>query len=135
MVVELLAAVAGVAARVVDSAAPRRSVEPALAGHVGLEPDDGVDALLAARLVEVDGAVHVAVVGHADRRLPVGHRGAHHVGDPRRAIEHRVLGVQMQVGERRAHESLRLVHRLLWTKYTRVITSCDRSAIRAMLRG
>ena len=39
-----------------------------------------------------------------DGRLAVGGRGGDDVADPRGAVEHRVLGVQMQVGERIAHE-------------------------------
>ena len=109
MVVELLAAVTGVAAAVVDATPPRRPIESTLARHVGLEPDDRVDAALAALLVEVDGAVHVAVIGHADRRLPVGRGRPHDVADARRAVEHRVLGVQMQVGERLAHGTPRTI--------------------------
>ena len=58
---------------------------------------------VASGLVEVEDAVHVAVVGDADRRLPVGRRLGHDVLDPRRAVEHRVLGVQVQVDERAAH--------------------------------
>ena len=37
---------------------------------VDLAADDGLDALGLARAVEVDRAVHHAVVGHGDRRLP-----------------------------------------------------------------
>ena len=36
-------------------------------------------------------------------RLAVGHRGAHDVGDPGGAVEHRVLGVDVEVGEAVSH--------------------------------
>ena len=61
-----------------------------------------------ARLVEVEDPVHVAVVGDADRRLAVGRGRGHDVVDPGRAVEHRVLGVHVEVGERVAHDALRL---------------------------
>ena len=44
-------------------------------------------------------AVHVAVVGDADRGLAVGRGRGHDLADPRRTVEHRVLGVQMQMDE------------------------------------
>ncbi len=52
-----------------------------------------------ALLVEVEDAVHVAVVGDPDRGLAVGLGRRDHVGDPGRPVEHRELGVQVQVGE------------------------------------
>ncbi len=52
-----------------------------------------------AGLVEVEDPVHVPVVGDPDRRLAVGHGGSDDLGDPGRAVEHRVLGVHVQVGE------------------------------------
>ena len=63
-------------------------------------PMIGLMPCVPARLVEVEDAVHVAVVGDADRRLAVGHRGGHDLVDPRRAVEHRELGVEVEVGER-----------------------------------
>ena len=63
----------------------------------------GLIALLAALLVEVEDAVHVAVVGDADRRLAVGHRLGHDLVEPGRAVEHRELGVDVEVGERIPH--------------------------------
>jgi hypothetical protein len=98
VVVELLAAV-GVAAGVVDPSPPRRAFEPGLVGHVGLGAQDGLDPLLPALLVEVEDAVHVAVVGDAEGRLAVGHGGAHDLADTGSPVEHRVLGVDVEVGE------------------------------------
>ena len=71
VVVELGAAL-GVAARVVDAAPPRGALRAVIVGHVGLGADDRLDPLLVAFLVEVQRAVHVPVIGHADRRLSVG---------------------------------------------------------------
>jgi hypothetical protein len=98
VVVELLPAV-GVAAGVVDAAPAGRALVPAVVGHVGLGAEDGLDALGPALPVEVQDAVHVAVVGDADRRLTVGHRRPHDLADAGRAVEHRVLGVDVEVGE------------------------------------
>ena len=67
---------------------------------VQLRADDRHDAGLARGLVHRQDAVHVAVVGDADRGLPVGGGRGHDVADPRRAVEHRVLGVQVQMDER-----------------------------------
>ena len=66
-------------------------------------PTTGVEVGLARRSVEVEDAVHVPVVGDADRGLAVGDGLGDDVGDPGRAVEHRVLGVQVQVDERTRH--------------------------------
>ena len=92
-----------VAARVVDLAPPGRPLEAGVVGHVGLGPDDRRDARRATRLVEVEDPVHVAVVGDAHGGLAVGDRGVDDVADPRRSVEHRVLGVLVQVDERVRH--------------------------------
>ncbi len=47
--------------------------------------------MLAARLVEVDRAVHDAVVGEPDRRLAVGGRA---LGDRRFGLRHRAIGIE-----------------------------------------
>src|SRR5690606_13331556 len=94
---ELLAAVR-VAARVVDPAAAGGTLVARVVRHVRLGAEDGLDALLAALLVEVEDAVHVVVIGDADRRLTVGHRRPNDLADSGRAIEHRVLGVHVEVG-------------------------------------
>ena len=98
MVVELAAAL-GLAAGVVDPTAARWPLGPGVVGHVGLGADDRLDPVVLTRLVEVEDAVHVAVVGDAHRRLAVGHRRGHDVADPGRSVEHRELGVLMQVDE------------------------------------
>jgi len=94
----------------------RIAVDPSLAQearagrHVDLAADDRLDPGVLARLVEVDGAVHDAVVGEADRRhLELG-RPRHHGGDAARPIEQRVLGVVMEVDE--GFWGVR--HRLVW---------------------
>ena len=68
-------------------------------GDVGLHPHDGLDAGLGRLLVEVEGPIHIAVVGDGD--------GAHaelggaldQILHPDRAVEKRVLGVQMQMSK------------------------------------
>ena len=104
VVVELLAAL-GVAARVVDTPPPGRTLAAVVVGHVGLGADDRLDALLVALLVEVQRAVHVAVIGHPDRRHAVLHRLGDHLVEPRRPVEHRELGVDVEVGEGVGHGS------------------------------
>ncbi len=68
--------------------------------HVGLGADDRGQVGVARGPVEVEDAVHVAVVGDADRRLAVGGRRGHHLGDAGRTVEHREFRVQVEVHER-----------------------------------
>ena len=88
--------VVGAAAVEVDALA----LEPGdVGGEVGLDADDRLDPGGLGLLVELVGPEHVAVVGHRDRRLaqlggPLGQ-----LGQPRRAVEHGVLGVHVQVDE------------------------------------
>ena len=77
------------------------AVEPrGTRGEIGLDADDRLDAGRDRLLVEVVGAVQVAVVGHRQGRhaQPVGL--GEQVLQPRRTVEHRVLGVDMQMYER-----------------------------------
>ena len=75
-------------------------VEPAAGGDVGLGADDRLDAVRRRLLPEVVGAEHVAVVGHRQRRhAELGGAGEQLV-EARRAVEHGVLGVHVQVHER-----------------------------------
>ena len=69
-------------------------------GDVDLAAEDRLHAGVARLLVELDGAEEVAVVGHRDRRHAerLGAREERLVLD--RAVEERVLGVEVQVGER-----------------------------------
>ena len=94
-----LAATLGLAARVVDASTSRRTLAAVLVGHVGLGADDRLDALLGAFLVEVDDPVHVAVVGDAERWLTVRLRLGHQFAETRGPVQHRKLGVNVQVGE------------------------------------
>ena len=78
-------------------------LRPDVGRNVRLDPQDGLDALLPAGLVEGDGAEQVAVVGqcdrvHAEAGDPV-HQGLHPVA----SIEQRVLGVEVKVDEVRCH--------------------------------
>jgi hypothetical protein len=76
-------------------------LEARAGGHVRLEPDDRLDAGGGGGLGELDRTVHVAVVGHGDRR--VARRDLldplHQVLDPRRPVEEAVRGVLVEVGE------------------------------------
>ena len=76
VVVELPAAL-GLAAGVVDAAAPGGPLRTRVVGLVGLEPEDRLHAVVAAGPVEVQDAVHVAVVRDAERWLAVGGGGRH----------------------------------------------------------
>ena len=76
-----------------------RPVEARRVGEVALHAEHRLDARGARGFVQLERAVHVAVVGDADRRLPVGGGRGHDLADPRCSVEHRVLGVEMQMDE------------------------------------
>ena len=66
--------------------------------QVDLTADDRLDAVLRARLVELDRAVHHAVVGEAEGRLTELRRALGQRVDLAGAVEQRVLGVDVEVG-------------------------------------
>ena len=99
VVVELLSALR-VATRVVDPAAPHRTLEARLARHVRLGADDRHDAAVAARLVEVEDPVHVPVVRDTERGLAVRHRGVDELAHPGGPVEHGELRVGVQMRKR-----------------------------------
>uniref|UniRef100_A0A6J7NAW3 Unannotated protein n=1 Tax=freshwater metagenome TaxID=449393 RepID=A0A6J7NAW3_9ZZZZ len=105
VVIQLLAAL-GVAPRVVNLAPARRAFAAVIMGKVCLDAENRLDPLLVALLVEVQDAVHVPVVGDADSGLTVGDRLGHEGIEPCRTVEHRVLGVDVEVGERLPHGGL-----------------------------
>ena len=65
---------------------------------VGLDADDRGDAVVLGLPVELGRAVHVAVVGHRHVRHAVGVDLFEHVLEAGGPVEHRVLGVHVQVG-------------------------------------
>ena len=65
---------------------------------VRLEAQDRLHAVLLAGLEQLHGAVHDAVVGQAEGRLPVLGRTGGELLDLARAVEQRVLGVNVEVG-------------------------------------
>ena len=81
----------------------------AVVDEVRLEPEDRLDAVLLARLEQLDRAVHHAVVGEPERRLAELRGAGGELVDLARAVEQRVLGVDVQVGAGgRAHGRRRL---------------------------
>ena len=83
----------------------RRPGVPALWRVVPLDPDDRLDPVLLALLVELVGAEHVAVVSHGDRRHPEARGLGEQVVESGGAVQHRVLGMHMKVHERVRHGS------------------------------
>ena len=65
--------------------------------EVRLEAEDRLDPVLLARLVELDGAVHHAVVGEPEGGLAEGGGALREAVDVAGAVEQRVLGVDVQV--------------------------------------
>ena len=78
---------------------PLALVARGVGGGVGLHPDDRTQAVGLGLGPEVVGAEDVAVVGHGDRVHAQLGGALHHVGEPRRTVQHGVLGVDVQVGE------------------------------------
>ena len=77
-------------------------------GHVGLEADDRLDAGVLAVRVEVVGTEQVSVIGQANRGLPEARRFLRHCFRLRRSIQHRILGVVVEVHEGISHASILL---------------------------
>src|SRR5581483_6283231 len=139
VVPRLLAALA-LTAGVVDLAAGVDALVPAFVGLVRLEADDRGDAGLAASPVERQDPVHVAVVGDAERGLAVGGGRGHEVVHPGGPVQHRELGVGVEVDEALpvshsepvpSSSHPRVAHTRLWTTYTGVISTV--AAVRAAL--
>ena len=78
---------------------PLLVVAGGVGGEVGLHPDDRLDPRGRRLGVEVVGPEHVAVVGHRDRVHAQLGGPLEHVAQPRRPVEHGVLGVDVEVGE------------------------------------
>ena len=75
-----------------------RLAAPAVVDEVGLEADDRLDAVLLGRLVELDRAVHHAVVGEPEGGLAEARGALGELVDLARAVEQRVLGVDVEMG-------------------------------------
>ena len=99
VVIELLAG-ACAAARVIGAAGAIGAFGARLVCQVDLASDDRLDPGVAAALVELEDPVHVAVIGDSQGRLTVGNRRVDGVVDTRGTVEHRILGMDMQMGER-----------------------------------
>ncbi len=80
--------------------------EARLRRDVRLDADDRLDAELLGDVVELAGAVHVSVVGHAHGRHPQPFGLLEQRSDLRGTVEHRVLGVGVQMNERVSHACL-----------------------------
>jgi hypothetical protein len=63
--------------------------------------DDGLDAVRARGLVELDHAEHVGEIGQRERRHAVGDRGGHRIVNAHDAVGHRIFAVQPEVDVRR----------------------------------
>ena len=92
--------VVGLLAGIAPGDAP--GVETRRRGDIGLHPDDRLDPDVGGGVVELAGTEHVSVVGHTDRghlqALGLGQHGTDLGG----AVQHRILGVVVQMYERAA---------------------------------
>ena len=75
-------------------------VETRRRGDVGLDPDDRFDAGVCGGVVELAGTEHVSVIGHPDRGHLQPLRLGQHGLDLRGTVEHRILGVVVQMHKR-----------------------------------
>jgi hypothetical protein len=69
----------------------------AVVHEVRLEPQDRLDVVLPAGLVELHGAVHDAVIGQPEGRLAELGRALRELVDLAGAVEQRVLGVDVEM--------------------------------------
>ena len=74
--------------------------------HVCLSANDWLNTLLFALSIKIERSVHVAVIGHAQRGLTIGYGCCNQLVKSRCAIQHRKLGMDMQVGKRISHLDL-----------------------------
>ena len=72
----------------------------AAGGQVALHADDGLDAGLCRGPVEVDDAVHDAVVGEGKGGLPQFHGASHQLWDPAQTVKQGIFRMYVQVNER-----------------------------------
>ena len=84
----------------VEARGPRR--------HVRLQADDRLDARVRAVRVEIEGAEKITVIRQADRGLPETGGLLRHCFRLRRSVEHRILGVVVEVHEGISHASILL---------------------------
>ena len=78
----------------------------ALVREIHLGPDDRVYSGVLTAPVKVKNAIHVAVVGDRHSGLTIGHSSSDRLVEPRGAVEHRILGVDVKVSERVRHALL-----------------------------
>ena len=90
--------------------AARWPIEPTTGCEVRLDADDRFDPLGLGSPDEVDDTVHHAVVGDGHGGLAIGPHGLDDVLDTSGTVEHRELGVHMEVGEAvgQAHPASRI---------------------------
>jgi hypothetical protein len=105
-VVVHLAARLGLSTRIIDSAPPGWSLRAMLMSHVCLSANNWLNALLFTLSIKIESSVHIAVIGHPQRGLAIGYCRGYQLVKSRRAIQHRKLGMDMQVGKRIAHLDL-----------------------------
>ncbi|MNK84344.1 hypothetical protein D3C87_1041910 [compost metagenome] len=79
----------------------RGLLEAGSRSDVGLATDQGLDTRFLGLAVELDGPVHHAVIGEGERRHLVFGRTLDQFADAARAVEERVLGVDVAVNELR----------------------------------
>ena len=102
VVVDLVAAL-GFASGVVHAPATGWSLAAVFMRHIGLGAEDRFDPSGTALFVELERAVHVPVIGDPDCGLTIGMGALHQLVESCSTIEHRELGMDMQVGERIRH--------------------------------
>jgi hypothetical protein len=74
-----------------------------LVSHVQLATDDRLDPCLIAFLIEVQNAIHIAVVGNTHGWLAIFDCRGNNIANARRTVEHRILSVLMKMDKRIRH--------------------------------
>ena len=70
-----------------------------LLADVQLAPEDRLDPLLLGRVRKMHRAIDIAVIGHRDRRLTQLFHAGHKFLDVAGAVEHGIVGMQVQMDE------------------------------------
>ena len=97
-----------------------RAVKTTRGDKIGFSANNRLYSLRASSLGKLENPVHISVIGNTNSGLTVFNRTGYYVRDTSRPIEQRVLGMQMEMYERRAHLSSSNIEDSLVVELTRL---------------
>ncbi len=86
---------------------PVHPVQAASRRNIDLAADNRLDACLFRRLIEIDYAIHHAMVRYGDGILPKRFHPFHQLGNPAGAVQETVFRMHMQMNKRHSDNSFR----------------------------